>query len=70
MRSENMNFKSRYEIGDRVEIFQNTERVIMSARIGRIGTVVNNRMRDIAVLLDEEEKPVRIIEDDLKLTTA
>ena len=63
-----MNLKSRFEVGSKVRIFQNTERVAKAGRVGESGVVVsNNKRRDIGVLLNGEDKPVYIIEDDLKL---
>lgn len=62
-----MNFKSKFQLGDKVIIFQNTERVPSAGRIGKSGVVFSNMMRDIEILLDGEGKSVRIIEDDLEL---
>lgn len=64
-----MNLKSRFEVGDNVRIFQNTERVAEAGRVGKSGVVVSFKRGDVVVILNGEDKPTFIIERDLELLT-
>lgn len=57
--------KNKFNIGDRVMVFQNSERIPCAACIGKTGTVIYHKCRDAVVEFDDGSKHA-IWEIDLK----